>query len=193
MILSKKQITKVLIRLEQMFCAKTDFLASRAKCQKYLINWLFANFILTWAIYICVRYINVATSSMVIIFLSCSTLLSMKFITLINVKMPTIVDILIFICMMNTTLEEFESKKSIYLTALQLLWAVEFSCLSNLSIKNALQLQCQSLALNEHKLNMIQILQQSDNSIVILSMLTIWARSQNFGIQHIVELRQAWS
>ena len=36
---------------------------------------------------------------------SCSTQLSMKCIMLINVKMPTIVDILTFISMINTTPE----------------------------------------------------------------------------------------
>ena len=36
---------------------------------------------------------------------SCSTQLSMKFILLINVKMPTIVGILTFISMMNTSYE----------------------------------------------------------------------------------------
>ena len=46
---------------------------------------------------------------------SCSTQLSTKFILLINVKMPTIVGILTFISMINTTYESFESKKkSVY-------------------------------------------------------------------------------
>ena len=40
-----------------------------------------------------------------------STQLSMKFIMLIKVKMPTIVGILTFISMINTAAEEFESKK----------------------------------------------------------------------------------
>ena len=39
---------------------------------------------------------------------SYSTQLSMKFILLINVKMPTIVGILTFISMINTTSEEFK-------------------------------------------------------------------------------------
>ena len=40
---------------------------------------------------------------------SCSTLLSMKFILLINVKMPTSVGILTFISRINTLFECFEA------------------------------------------------------------------------------------
>ena len=40
---------------------------------------------------------------------SCSTQLSTKFILLINVKMPTIVGILTFISMINTTSERFKA------------------------------------------------------------------------------------
>ena len=40
---------------------------------------------------------------------SCSTQLSMKFILLINVKMPTIVGILTFISMINTTSEKLKA------------------------------------------------------------------------------------
>ena len=40
----------------------------------------------------------------------CSTQLSMKFILLINVKMPTIVDILTFISMINTTSERLKAR-----------------------------------------------------------------------------------
>ena len=42
---------------------------------------------------------------------SCSTQLSMKFILLINVKMPTVVGILIFISMINTTSEHLKARK----------------------------------------------------------------------------------
>ena len=42
---------------------------------------------------------------------SCSTQLSMKFIMLINVKMPTIVGILTFISMMNASSESLKAKK----------------------------------------------------------------------------------
>ena len=41
---------------------------------------------------------------------SCSTQLSMEFILLINVKMPTIVSILTFICMINTIFERLKAK-----------------------------------------------------------------------------------
>ena len=41
---------------------------------------------------------------------SCSTQLSMKFILLINVKMPTIVGILTFIGMINTTSERHKAR-----------------------------------------------------------------------------------
>ena len=42
---------------------------------------------------------------------SCSTQLSMKFIMLINVKMPTTVGILTFISMINTKSESLEARK----------------------------------------------------------------------------------
>ena len=42
---------------------------------------------------------------------SCSTQLSKKFIPLINVKMPTIVGILTFISMINTTSEGLKARK----------------------------------------------------------------------------------
>ena len=41
---------------------------------------------------------------------SCSTQLSTKFILLINVKMPTMVGILTFIGMINTTFERFKAR-----------------------------------------------------------------------------------
>ena len=41
----------------------------------------------------------------------CSTQLSMKFILLINVKMPTIVGILTFISMINAASESFKARK----------------------------------------------------------------------------------
>ena len=43
----------------------------------------------------------------------CSTQLSMTFILLINVKMPTIVGILTFISMINTTSKSFKARKVI--------------------------------------------------------------------------------
>ena len=49
--------------------------------------------------------------SEVIFFFSCSTQLSTKFILLINVKMPTIVGILTFISMVNTTSESLKARK----------------------------------------------------------------------------------
>ena len=48
----------------------------------------------------------------VIKLLSCSTQLSMKFFLLINVKMPTIVDILTFMSRKNSILGLSESEKS---------------------------------------------------------------------------------
>ena len=47
----------------------------------------------------------------VITLFSCSTQMSMKFIMLINVKMPTIVGILIFMSMINTASECLKAKK----------------------------------------------------------------------------------
>ena len=43
---------------------------------------------------------------------SCSTQLSMKFILLMNVKMPTIVGILTFISMINTTSERLKKQET---------------------------------------------------------------------------------
>ena len=50
------------------------------------------------------------SSSEVIKLFWCSTQLSMKFILLINVKMPTIVGILTFISRMNTTSKGFKAR-----------------------------------------------------------------------------------
>ena len=47
----------------------------------------------------------------IINFFSCSTRLSMKFIMHINVKMPTLVGILKFICMINTISESLKARK----------------------------------------------------------------------------------
>ena len=47
----------------------------------------------------------------VIKFFSCSTQLSLKFILLINVKMPTILGILTFMSRINTTSENFRERK----------------------------------------------------------------------------------
>ena len=69
--------------------------------------------------------------------LSWSNQLSMKFIMLINVKMPTIVGILTFMSMVNT-ISEFESKKSLYFSALLLLCAVKILCSVELSTKKVL-------------------------------------------------------
>ena len=49
---------------------------------------------------------------------SCSTQLSTKFILLINVKMPTIVGILTFISMINTTFERLKAKISLFVSIL---------------------------------------------------------------------------
>ena len=53
---------------------------------------------------------NVETGPEVIKKMSCSTQLSTKFILLINVKMPTIVGILTFISMVNTTSERLKAR-----------------------------------------------------------------------------------
>ena len=53
---------------------------------------------------------NVQPGTEVIKLLSCSTQLSTKFIRLINVKMPTIVGILTFISMINTTSERLKAR-----------------------------------------------------------------------------------
>ena len=51
----------------------------------------------------------------------CSTQLSMKLILLINVKMPTIVGILTFISMTNTTSERLKAAKLLYLSVFKFL------------------------------------------------------------------------
>ena len=53
--------------------------------------------------------INISGPEVIKLF-SCSTQLSTKFILLINVKMPTIVGILTFISMINTTSERFKAR-----------------------------------------------------------------------------------
>ena len=67
-------------------------------------------------------------------FNSCSTQLSMKFIMLINVKMPTNVGILTFISMINTT-----SERLLHLSVFKVLWAVKISCSVELNIKKVLE------------------------------------------------------
>ena len=57
----------------------------------------------------------------------CSTQLSMKFIQLINIKMPLIVGILIFISMINTTSERLKARK-VFIFTFSILLAVEISC-----------------------------------------------------------------
>ena len=53
---------------------------------------------------------EISPGSQVIKLFSCSTQLSTKFILLINVKMPTIVGILTFISMINTTSERLTAR-----------------------------------------------------------------------------------
>ena len=48
---------------------------------------------------------------------SCSTQLKMKFIMLINIKMPTIVGILIFISMINTISESLKARIVFFFSA----------------------------------------------------------------------------
>ena len=64
-------------------------------------------------------------------FFSYSTQLSTKFILLINVEMPTIVRILTFISMINTT-SDLNKETSLFVNIL-VLWAVETSCSVELS------------------------------------------------------------
>ena len=54
---------------------------------------------------------NKSLGTDVIKLFSCSTQLSMKFILLINVKMPTIVGILTFISRINTASKNFKARK----------------------------------------------------------------------------------
>ena len=58
---------------------------------------------------------------------SCSTQVSMKFILLINVKMPTVVGILTFISRINTTSESFKQDKICILQYFTF-YKVKFSC-----------------------------------------------------------------
>ena len=60
-------------------------------------------------LYIMVSYYNPG-NEVINVFFSCSTQLSTKFILLINVKIPTIVGILTFISMINTTSERLEAR-----------------------------------------------------------------------------------
>ena len=54
--------------------------------------------------------VSLEQGSGVIKLFPCSTQLSTKFILLINVKMPTIVGILTFICMINTTSKRLKAR-----------------------------------------------------------------------------------
>ena len=62
----------------------------------------------------------------------CLTQLSMEFIMLINVKMPTIVGILKFISMIHTASESLKARKVYFLA---FLWAVEIAYSDELSVK----------------------------------------------------------
>ena len=64
--------------------------------------------------------------------------MSMKFIMFINVKMPSIVGILTFISMINTTSEILKARKFCIFSAFLLLCAVEISCSVELSMKKVL-------------------------------------------------------
>ena len=66
---------------------------------------------------------------------SCSTQLSMKIILLMNVNMPTIVDILTFMSMVNTTSERLKARNFFIC---YFLLAVEISCSVELSMKKVL-------------------------------------------------------
>ena len=66
---------------------------------------------------------------------SCSTQLSMKFFLLINVKMPTIVGILTFMCRKNNILSFSEPEIKLNFLIFSYLWAFKFSCLAELSLK----------------------------------------------------------
>ena len=69
---------------------------------------------------------------------SCSTQLSMKFILLLNVKMPTIVGILTFISKINTISEWLKARNFFICRYFSFLWAVEISCLVEFSMKKVL-------------------------------------------------------
>ena len=58
----------------------------------------------------CIQNSSESSGADVIILFSCSTQLSMEFITLTNAKMSTIVDILTFISMINTTFERLKAR-----------------------------------------------------------------------------------
>ena len=76
---------------------------------------------------------NTVSGPEVIKLFSCSIQLSTKFIMLINVKMPTLVGILTFLSMINTT-----SKKHLYFSKFKFSRAVEISCSVELSIEKVL-------------------------------------------------------
>ena len=61
----------------------------------------------------------------------------MKLIMLINARMPTIVGILTFVSMINTTSENLKVR-SLYCSALKFSLAVEISCSIELSMKKVL-------------------------------------------------------
>ena len=83
-------------------------------------------------------YCENSTAPRVINFFPYSTQLSTKFILLINVKMPTIVDILTFISMINTTSERLKAINFFscrYISFYKLYEIYEISCSVELSMK----------------------------------------------------------
>ena len=69
---------------------------------------------------------SLGTCPDVIKLLPCSTQLSTKFIMLINVKMPTIVDILTFNSMINITYESLKARKVYILSTLVFMSRLNF-------------------------------------------------------------------
>ena len=71
------------------------------------------------------------------IFFSWSTQLTMTFILLVNIKMPTILGILTFISRINTPSECIKQGETfIFQHFLKFLWAVEISCSAELNEKS---------------------------------------------------------
>ena len=64
--------------------------------------------------------------------------MSMKFIMLIDIKMPVIGGILTFISKLNATSESLKARKVFIFLFLKVLWAEDISCSVELSMKKGL-------------------------------------------------------
>ena len=96
---------------------------------------------------------------------------------LINVKIPTIVGILIFNIMINTTFISLNSRKKVYIFIILLLWAVEILSSVVLSVIS-------EPVFSKHLHNLWYIFEQSVYMEINISVRCFNFRSQNVQMKH---------